>query len=315
MVGGVLRGHLEAHNPLLAECIDQDGGRHRGVNTTGEHHASPLVVQMILCEIVPNAEFERTVGIGSLVLIRHFDGLAEGFGVHNSHLLLEGVEQGHSLAFGVEHSRRAVVDNLSRAADVVHKNHIGVCHIGLLGEFVVALLDAAELIAVGAHNDDGARIRKVVVTQCISTQSHSHLLVADVHILITPARNHIGSVQIARKALLGYVATDVAVFDVGCSAHRATLLLQGQTDEHGDIVRKGGNLHERLLGLVEEETPHQKRVCRGAGDGLFGEHHEVGTVLLGLCYCVDNVVLVVLEITTRVVDLCNRDFHSLFINK
>ncbi len=100
---------------------------------------------------------------------------------------------------------------------------------------------------------------------------------------------------------------------VAVRAHRARVvevgLEVGEADEGDDVLRRRGDLLERLRGRADEPGPQEQILRRIARDRELGEEDQVGALVAGLGEAREDQVAVAVEVADDGVDLRERQSH------
>lgn len=112
-----------------------------------------------------------------------------------------------------------------------------------------------------------------------------------------------------RDVFLADVTQHLAVLDEGGGADGSGGGQDRQSDDGGDAVAAGCDLHQRIFAEFEEGGLAQQIEGGRSADGLFGENHQIGALGLGPLDGIDDLRGVAVDVSDRVVELRDGYFH------
>ena len=206
--------------------------------------------------------------------------------------------------------RRAVVDDVGRAADLVDHDDVLALDEREVAHHLVAVGHRAAAVLAGVDGDDRLD-RLVVVAFAAQVVAHDDgaLVSLDGGILVALRADEEAHLAAGRNVLLAHVTQHLAVLDERGGADGALRRQNRKSHDGGDAVAAGGDGNQRILAQLEEGRLPQQVEGGGSAHGLFGKNHEVGFTLFGLLNRIDDFRGVALHIADGVVQLGNGYLH------
>ena len=221
-------------------------------------------------------------------------------------ILLETFQQRERFAPAVKDSGRTVVNHIGLPAHVVDVHDGLTRHECESAVKIVPVFDAAPHIMTVAQIDDNVGIVAVLLFGLdVAAYDHGDFRAAYFDILATFRRGEMKEFVARIDRFFTDIPFDLPVLDQGgyadCFVVRA---LGGHADQHGNIVAIGGDLYKRIFAQVQKRDFVEQVVGRSAADGLLAEYQQVHALGFSLVDTTDNLHLIRLEVTDRVVHLC-----------
>lgn len=272
----------------------------------------------VLVEIVAQSEYRRTVvhrrAVVAVKRLRQLDLRIVGVRVVDREILFETLHHQRQTTVLVDDSRRSVVDDFARTADMVDEYDV----FGLDEcEIVHRLVARRELpLAVAARVDAYERIDVAVdlfEEAEIVADDYRNALTGDFDALDAVAAAEESHFAAGGDVAFGYAAHDLALFDdCGCAA-RAVLRQNRKSDYRGDRIAVRGYLGEGVVAQFEECGLAQQVECRRSADRLFRKDYGIHLFAFGALHGTDDFRGVAADVADSIVELCESDFHLLFL--
>ena len=278
VVGRELRRHQQCKDILLAESLNCNAGHDCRVDTARQAHASLLV--SVLAEVVTQAQHRSVVDVActlvTLQLLRQLARLILCQSVIYGKVLLERLHKQSDIALIVDDARGTVVNNLTRAANLIYENNGLRLHECKVVHCFVAIRHQALAITASIDTENNIDITLHIFQEAeIVAHNDGNLLAGnanDLHALAAAQKAHLSA---SRNICLCDVALDLSVLDNHRSTLRAVLHKYRRTHNSGNTVAVGGNLVESLVTKFQECGFTEKVERRSATQCLLGKDYDI----------------------------------------
>lgn len=314
MVRRELRRQQQGADIPGAQRVGGQTGHHGRVDTARKADAGLLVT--VLEEEVAESAAGRLIDHPRAVVVgrRNPDGRILGLGVENLEILLELLHHQHQLAAVVERARRAVVDDVRRASDLIDQHQILGFDERQMTHHIVTVGHGALAVFAGVDRDDGFdRLVEIVLAAQVVAHDDGALVTFDRRIFEPFRGDEKAHFAAGRDIFLAHVAQHLAVLNQRRGADGSLAREDRQSHDRGDAVAARSYFDQRVLAQFEEGRLTQQIESRCPAHGLFGKDDKVGALRFRFVDGIDDFRGVAVDIPDRVVQLGNSYLHLLVI--